>query len=116
MIIEDYTLEKCIRKDSCNALYLTSKKYDPKKYLTKAYDRQKIEQTNVLRELRNEIIMLGHLKHPNIIILQDWKKSKKSYYIIYEYCNGGNLSQALEKYIQKYGKPFSEQIVQHLMH
>ena len=115
MIIEDYTLENCIRKDSCNVLYLTSKKYDPKKYLTKAYDRQKIEQTNVLRELRNEIIMLGHLKHPNIIILQDWKKSKKSYYIIYEYCNGGNLSQALEKYIEKFGKPFPEGIVQHLM-
>jgi len=49
MIIEDYTLENCIRKDSCNVLYLTSKKYDPKKYLTKAYDRQKIEQTCIKR-------------------------------------------------------------------
>ena len=32
-----------------------------------------------------------------------------------EFCNGGELSKALEKYIEKYGKPFSEEIVQHLM-
>ena len=32
-----------------------------------------------------------------------------------EYCNGGELSQALEKYIEKYGRPFDEKIVQHFM-
>lgn len=32
-----------------------------------------------------------------------------------EYCNGGELENALEKYQIKYGKPFSEEIVQYLM-
>ena len=32
-----------------------------------------------------------------------------------EYCNGGELSKALEKYQNKYNKPFSQVIVQHLM-
>ena len=32
-----------------------------------------------------------------------------------EFCNGGELSQALAKYKEKYGKPFSEEIVQHFM-
>ena len=32
-----------------------------------------------------------------------------------EYCNGGDLSKALEKYIEKYGKPFDEKLVQHFM-
>jgi serine/threonine protein kinase len=32
-----------------------------------------------------------------------------------EFCNGGELSKALDKYQQKYGKPFSQEIVQHLM-
>ena len=32
-----------------------------------------------------------------------------------EFCNGGELSKALEKYQAKYGKPFSQGIVQHLM-
>jgi serine/threonine-protein kinase ULK/ATG1 len=32
-----------------------------------------------------------------------------------EYCNGGELHKVLEKYIEKNGKPFPEEIVQHLM-
>ena len=32
-----------------------------------------------------------------------------------EFCNGGKLSDALEKYQRKYEKPFSQEIVQHLM-
>lgn len=32
-----------------------------------------------------------------------------------EYCNGGELEGALEKYKQKYRKPFSEEIVQYFM-
>ena len=31
-----------------------------------------------------------------------------------EFCDGG-LDEALEKYQEKYGKPFSEEIVQYLM-
>jgi NIMA (never in mitosis gene a)-related kinase len=32
-----------------------------------------------------------------------------------EYCNGGELAKALEKYMQKYSKLFPEEIVQHIM-
>ena len=32
-----------------------------------------------------------------------------------EFCNGGNLDKVLEKYKEKFGRPFSEEIVQHLM-
>lgn len=65
--------------------------------------------------LKNEIIILQHLKHPNIVKFEDVKKSKKHFFIVLEFCNGGELSKALEKYKQKFGKPFSEEIVQHLM-
>ena len=114
--IGNYVLEDFIKKDTLYEEYLTSKKDDPKKYLTKVYDRHNLDQSEEMRNLKNEIIFLQHLKHPNIIEFVEPKKSKKNYFIIFEYCNGGNLSQALEKYIEKYGKPFPEQIVQHLMH
>ena len=32
-----------------------------------------------------------------------------------EFCNGGELSKALEKYQEKNGKPFTEELVQHFM-
>ena len=43
------------------------------------------------------------------------QKIKKNYFTIYEYCNGGHLSKAFENYIEKYGNPFPEEIIQHLM-
>ena len=113
--IGNYVLEDFIKKNTLYEEYLTSKKDDSKKYSTKVYDRQNLEQSNEMRNLRNEIILLQHLKHPNIIEFVEPKKSKKNYFVIFEYCNGGSLSQALEKYIEKFGKPFPEGIVQHLM-
>ena len=55
------------------------------------------------------------LEHPNIVKLEETKKSHNSYYIIMEYINGGGLSECLKKYIEKYGKAFPEYIVQYLM-
>ena len=95
---------------------MTSKKDDQKKYITKVYDRNFIDRNNEPKiYLENEIRILKSLNHPNIIKLHDIKKSKKHYFTIFEYCNGGNLSEALEKYMEKYGNPFPEEIIQHLM-
>jgi serine/threonine protein kinase len=86
-----------------------------KKYATKKIDREEVEKGEGIKYLKNEIIILQYLRHPNIVRFEEVKKTKKHYYIVMEYCNGGELSKALEKYIEKYGKPFSEEIVQHLM-
>ena len=68
-----------------------------------------------MKYLRNEIVILQFLRHPNIVRYEEVKKTKKHFYIVMEYCNGGELSKALEKYMEKTGKPFTEEIVQHLM-
>jgi len=115
MKLEDYELEKCLGKGAFGEVYLTSKKGDSKKYATKKMDREEIEQGESMKYLRNEIVILQHLNHPNIVKFKEVKKTKKHFYIIMEYCNGGELSKALEKYQNKFGKPFPENIVQHLM-
>ena len=88
---------------------------DSTNYIAKKYERNDIENNEYLKLLKNEIVILQNLNHQNIIKFIDTKKTKKSYYLMLEYCNGGNLSQILEKYQQKYGKPFSLEIIQHLM-
>ena len=113
--LDDYTLRKSLGKTSLAELYLTTKQNDPKKYLTKVYSRENIDNSDIKKHLGNEMIILQYLNHPNIVKFQEVKKTKKHYYLIYEYCNGGDLSQALENYIKKYGKPFPEEIVQYLM-
>ena len=115
MKLEDYELEKCLGKGAFGEVYLTSKKDDSKKYATKKLDREEIEHTESMRYLKNEIITLQDLNHPNIVKFKDVKKTKKHFYIIMEYCNGGELSKALDKYQTKFGKPFPENIVQHIM-
>ena len=115
MKLENYTLENCIGKGMLTEVYLTSKKDDPKKYVTKMWKREDIDNSEYKMYLNNSIIILKNLNHSNIIKIQDIKKSKKHYFVMLEFCNGGDLLKALEKYIEKYGKPFDEKIVQHFM-
>ncbi len=116
MKFDNYNLEKIIWEDFFCKVYLTTKKDDPKNYATKVYDREKTDQTDEIKHyLQNEITILKHLNHLNIIKLHDIKKSKNYYYTIFEYCNGGHLSKSIENYIEKHGKPFPEEIIQHLM-
>ena len=115
MQIDDLYLETCLGKGSFGEVYLTKKTGDTKYYATKKYDRDKIENTEALKYLKNEIVILKMLNHPNIVKFVDIKKTKKHYYIVMDYCNGGELSEALEKYQKKNGKPFPEELVQYIM-
>ena len=65
--------------------------------------------------LSNEIMILKNLNHPNIVKFQDLKKTKNHYFLIMECCNGGELADALDKYKQKNGTAFPEELVQHFM-
>jgi serine/threonine-protein kinase ULK/ATG1 len=38
------------------------------------------------------VLVLEKTSHPNIVEMIDRMKSKNSYYLILEYCNGGDLS------------------------
>ena len=115
MQVDNLILEKLIGKGSFGEVHLTKITGDSKLYATKVYDRERIENTEAFKYLTNEINIMHNLNHPNIVKFIQVKKTKKHYYIVMEYCNGGELEKALEKYQLKYGKPFSEEIVQHLM-
>ena len=116
MQVDNLILEKSLGKGAFGEVFLTKKVGDDNKiYATKQYERDKIENTEAMKYLKNEIAILQTLNHPNIVKFEDVKKTKKHFYIVMEYCNGGELSKALEKYQLKFGKPFSQEIVQYLM-
>ena len=115
MQVDNLILEKLLGKGSFGEVHLTKITGDSKLYATKVYDRERIENTEAFKYLTNEINIMHNLNHPNIVKFIQVKKTKKHYYIVMEYCNGGELEKALEKYQLKYGKPFSAEIVQHLM-
>ena len=115
MKLGSYEMEKLIGEGAFGKVYLTKKEGDSKKYATKELDRKEIDHSEAKKYLANEIRILSALKHPNIVKFYDIKKTTKHYFIMMEFCNGGGLSNALEKYIKINGKPFPEELVQHFM-
>ena len=115
MQLDEYTLLKTIGKGAFGEVYLTSKEGTNHLFATKKVSKQKADSPTVKKYFINEISILRVLNHKNIIHFETIKHTIHNYYIITEFCNGGGLSDCLEKYKKKYGKPFSEQIVQYLM-
>ena len=118
MQVDNLILEKPLGKGAFGQVYLTKMIGDKNKdkiFATKVYERDKIEGTEAFKYLTNEINILHELKHPNIVQFVEVKKTKKHYYIVMEFCNGGELEKALEMYQLKYGNPFPEEVVQYLM-
>ena len=116
MQIDNYILEKRLGAGAFGEVYFSKLATDPSKlFATKVYERKKIEGTSQFKYLTNECNIMHDLNHPNIIKFAEVKKTKNHYYIMMEYCNGGELEGALEKYREKYGKPFSEELVQYFM-
>ena len=113
--LDNFQIEKLLGEGSFGQVYLTTRKGDSKKYATKKLDRKTIDSSDARKYLENEILVLQYLNHPNIVKFIDLKKTTNHYYIMMEYANGGELSKNLEKYMDKYNKAFSEEIVQYLM-
>ena len=110
IVINEYKLFNVIGKGSFGEVFLTIKGNDPKKRATK-----RLDFTNVSDEIRkylsNEIKIMKELDHPNVIHLEKIVPSSHHYYVVMEYCNGGDLSLCLKKN----GKPFNQEIIQHFM-
>ena len=115
MILDQYILEKSLGKGAYGEVYLTKIKGDSKLIATKKLDKDFCENETTKKYIINEINILKLLNHPNIVKFIDLKRTQNHYYIMMEYCNGGELSKVLGKYIEKNGKPFPQEIVQHLM-
>ena len=115
MILDDYSLEKSLGKGAFGEVFLTTKKGTNKLFATKKMEKEFFENETTKKYLLNEIYILKELNHPNIVQFADLKRTKNHFYIIMEYCNGGELFKALERHKEKTGKPFSQEVVQNLM-
>ena len=115
MMIEDYSLIKSIGKGEFGEVFLTSKKGTNQLFATKKVSKQKIESPSIKKYFTNEVTILKELQHKNIIRLEEIRQTPHNFYIITEYYNGGSLSDCLRKHRMIKGKPFSEEVVQHLM-
>ena len=115
MQIDDFSLVKSIGKGAFGEVYLTTRNGYNKLYATKKIPKKKVEAPSIKKHLIDELEVLKTLNHKNIIKLETIKQTESNYYIISEYYNGGGLYDILKQYKAFYGRPFPENIVQHLM-
>ena len=114
--VDNLLLERSLGKGSFGEAFYTTIQGETIPYATKVYDRELIEQNkDLFIYLKNEITIVKSLDLPNIVKLKEVKKTKKHFYIVMEYCNGGDLYNFLQKYQEKNKSAFSEEIVQYLM-
>jgi serine/threonine protein kinase len=115
MIVDDFTLTEKIGKGSFGEVFLTRKKNSNQLFATKKVAKSVVLQDKIKRYFNNEIFILKNIDHQNIIKLYELKQTINSFYLIFEHCNGGSLSSCMQTYIKTTNKPFTEDIVQHIM-
>ena len=97
-MIGEYKLENRIGKGAFSEVYITKKLGEDKKYATKKILKETLSNSKIKKYFNNELHILNNIEHPNIIKLYETKESYNSYFLIFDYCNGGALSSCLEKY------------------
>ena len=116
MQIEDLVLIKSIGKGAFGEVFLTTKRGTQQQFATKKVQKSVVLQEKVKKYFNNEIFILRNVNHPNIIKLYEIKQTLNNFYLVFDLCNGGGLSNCLEKYMKNNGnKPFTQEIVQHIM-
>jgi serine/threonine protein kinase len=116
MIVEDLTLMERVGKGSFGEVYLTKKAgVNNHFFATKKVAKNLVMQQKIKRYFNNEIYILKNIDHPNVIKLYEIKQTINNFYLVFDYCNGGGLSNCLEVHMKKFGKPFTEEILQSIM-
>ena len=90
-IIDDYLIKETIGKGTFSTVKLGEHIKTKEKVAIKILNKEKIKATEDLVRIKREIKILSMMDHPNIIKTYKISENNKNYYIIMEYCDGGEL-------------------------
>ena len=111
--VDDYIFKQNLSKDEFGELCLTVKSNNL--FITRIIERKKIEKKiSLFDNMKTATSTLIKINHKNIAKFVRLFKTKRHFYIVKEYSNGGKLEENMTRYKIKYGKSFSEKIFQHI--
>lgn len=67
------------------------------KYAVKVLDLALVDDSEGLKQLRNEIFIMAQLDHPNVVRLEEVYESQSEIYLVQELCLGGELFDRLDE-------------------
>ena len=97
-VVKDYTFEQVLGTGAFSAVYRASKVDEGGEAQT--YAIKVIPKGNLVHEgdsdrLQRELDTMAFLNHPNIVRLYDFFSDAKYFYLVLDYCKGGDLAEYL---------------------
>ena len=86
-----------------------------KEVAAKHIPKNLVNNDKEMQLLTNEILISTDCENDNLAKVYDISNIEGETYLLFEYCNGGDLSSALKQYRLKYGKYLKEEIIQHII-
>ena len=114
-VIKGYKLEKEIGSGSFSKVFYGVKMEDGRKCAIKKIDKSYLNDKRYKKYINNEIYILKNIKSDYTIKFYEVIMDLNYIYLVFEYCNGGDLEKCLKKYKEIYNKPFPQEVVQHIM-
>ena len=93
----NYVRGKSLGKGAYGNVYESRNPTFNNKVAMKIIDKNKIELDEINDDIKREINILKKLSHPNIVKIYEFYESDNCFYIINEYCKGGQLYEYLTK-------------------
>jgi len=115
-ISQDVELLNIIGKGAYGDVYMGKNSKTKEIYAIKKITKKQLESETIYQYFNNEIFILKHLNHPNIIKFKSLIEYKTDFYLSTEYCNGGNLEQMMKYHLEMYKKPIPEKIVRYIIY
>ena len=115
--IKGYRFEKLISDNhsDISKVYLASRIKDGLKFAIKKIDKSVLNDKRYKKYLNNEIFILKQIKNEYVIKFYEYTSDLNYIYLVFEYCNGGDLKMCLQRHLELHKKAFSQEQVQHIM-
>ena len=113
--LENLTVVKNFGKNDVEESLIAVNDADNVRYFVKKTTKSILEDEIKRKYYDNEMVVNEEIDHSNIIKFITKKEILNDIYLLYECTNGGCLGNYLKKYMEKFNKPFPEEIVQNIM-
>lgn len=96
-VVGDYQLTEKIGKGNFADVYLGTNQKTGIKYAVKVISKETFAEPKLIAGLDAEIKIMKEFTHRNIVQLYKYFSSEKNYYLVVEYCAGGDLNKFIKK-------------------
>lgn len=96
--LNDFEIGKPLGRGKFGSVYLAREKKSKYIVALKVLEKSQLVKNNVEHQLRREIEIQSHLRHPNILRMYGYFYDSKRIYLILEYSPGGEVYKRLTNY------------------